>query len=182
VGLLHPLVIEELELPRRGYRWTPAMGGYFVPFDDGTSLQLWDDEAKADEELKRFSPKDVEGRHAMHRLMHRCVGRDSSAGRSGRGIGRAPTRDQLEERLGHDPDAIGLLFEWSMAELMERYLTDERMQIAYMGQGVVGTFASPYDSALHPSTSITIAQARWWRTGRMGVCHRWNGDGLISHS
>jgi phytoene dehydrogenase-like protein len=60
-------------------------------------------------------------------------------------IGRAPTREQLEDRLGHDPDAIGLLFEWSMAELMERYLTDERMQIAYMGQGVVGTFASPYD-------------------------------------
>jgi phytoene dehydrogenase-like protein len=56
-----------------------------------------------------------------------------------------PTREQLEDRLGHDPDAIGLLFEWSMAELMERYLTDERMQIAYMGQGVVGTFASPYD-------------------------------------
>ena len=145
VGLLHPLVIEELELPRRGYRWTPAMGGYFVPFDDGTSLQLWDDEAKADEELKRFSPRDVEGRHAMHALMHRVCDAIRPLGDRDVWIGRAPTREQLEERLGHDPDAIGLLFEWSMAELMERYLTDERMQIAYMGQGVVGTFASPYD-------------------------------------
>ena len=76
VGLLHPRVIEELELPRRGYRWTPATGGYFVPFDDGSSIQLWDDEAQADEELRRFSPRDVKGRHDMHgliRKMCRCA-------------------------------------------------------------------------------------------------------------
>jgi phytoene dehydrogenase-like protein len=61
VGLLHPTVIAELELPRRGYRWTPAMGGYFVPFEDGSSIQLWDDEARAEAELKAFSPRDVRG-------------------------------------------------------------------------------------------------------------------------
>ena len=31
-GLLHPLVIEELNLPARGYSWTPALNGLFVPF------------------------------------------------------------------------------------------------------------------------------------------------------
>src|ERR1700721_3380231 len=29
-GLLHPLVLEELDLPARGYRWTPAVNGLFV--------------------------------------------------------------------------------------------------------------------------------------------------------
>ena len=58
---------------------------------------------------------------------------------------RAPSRDAIEARLGHDPDAIGLLFEWSMAELMDRFLVDERMKMAYMGQGVVGSAASPFD-------------------------------------
>ena len=58
---------------------------------------------------------------------------------------RAPTREQMEERLGNDEEARGLLFDWSMAEFVERYLSDERLQIAYLGQGVIGTNASPFD-------------------------------------
>ncbi len=33
-----------------------------------------------------------------------------------------------------------------MAELVERYLIDERLQSAYLGQGVIGTNASPFDA------------------------------------
>ncbi len=145
VGLLHPLVIRELDLPGHGFEWTPAAGGYFVPFDDGSSIQLWDDEAKADEELRRFSPRDVQGRHDMHRLMHGVCDLLRPMDERDVWIGRAPAREQLEERLGHDRDMIGLLFEWSMAELMDRYLHDERMKLAYMGQGIVGTHASPFE-------------------------------------
>jgi phytoene dehydrogenase-like protein len=145
VGLLHPLVMKELDLPGRGFRWTPASGGYFVPFEDGSSIQLWDDEEKADAELRKFSPRDVAGRHAMHALMRRVADAIRPGDEHDSWIGRAPTRTQLEERLGHDAEAIGLLFEWSQAELLERFLVDERMQLAYMGQGVVGTFASPFD-------------------------------------
>ena len=31
-GLLHPLVIRELDMIRRGYDFTPALNGLFVPF------------------------------------------------------------------------------------------------------------------------------------------------------
>src|ERR1700742_1367001 len=41
-GLLHPLVIEELGLERLGFAWMPATAGLFVPFEDGSSVQLWD--------------------------------------------------------------------------------------------------------------------------------------------
>src|SRR6516165_642485 len=44
VGLLHPLVIDELRMADYGFRWMPATAGLFVPFDDGTSVQLWDDD------------------------------------------------------------------------------------------------------------------------------------------
>ena len=145
VGLLHPLVIDELDMAGHGFEWTPAAGGYFVPFDDGSSIQLWDDEARAESELRRFSPKDVKGRRDMHHLMHEIVDRLRPADERDVWLGRAPTREQIEERLGHDPDMIGLLFDWSMAELLDRFLHDERMHLAYMGQGVVGTFASPFD-------------------------------------
>ncbi len=60
-------------------------------------------------------------------------------------IGEPPTREQLNDRLGSDEEARGLLFDWSMAEFVERYLSDERLQIAYLGQGVIGTNASPFD-------------------------------------
>src|SRR5487761_1241880 len=59
-GLLHPLVIEELGLPARGFQWTPAVNGLFVPFLDGSSIQLWDDEERCEEEVRQFSSKDVE--------------------------------------------------------------------------------------------------------------------------
>jgi len=145
VGLLHPLVMRELDLKGHGFTWTPASGGFFVPFEDGSSIQLWDDAARAEAELRRFSPRDVEGRRAMHDLMHRVADRIRPPGDGDVWIGRPPTRAQLEERLGHDPEMIGLLFEWSMVEFAERYLHDERMQMVYLGQGIVGTFASPFD-------------------------------------
>jgi len=145
-GLLHPRVIADLALERRGYRWTPAMGGYFVPFDDGSSLQLWDDEAKADAELRAFSPPDVAGRHAMHDLMRRACDLLRPPTDEDTWLHRAPDREAIEARLGHDPELIGLLFEWSMAEFLDRYLVDERVKMAYMGQGVVGTAASPFES------------------------------------
>ncbi len=145
VGLLHPKVIEELRLPARGYEWTPAMGGYFVPFDDGSSIQLWDDEAKADAELRAFSPKDLQGRHDMHGLMKRICDALRPLDDRDTWLHRAPSRAVIEEKLGHDGDAIGLLFDWSIADLLDRFLVDERMKLAYMGQGVVGSAASPFD-------------------------------------
>src|SRR6201984_2164251 len=33
-GLLHPLVVADLNFPARGFHWTPAVNGLFVPFLD----------------------------------------------------------------------------------------------------------------------------------------------------
>jgi phytoene dehydrogenase-like protein len=61
-------------------------------------------------------------------------------------IGDAPSRECLENLLADDAEARSLLFDWSMAALVERYLVDERLQTAYLGQGVIGTNASPFDA------------------------------------
>jgi phytoene dehydrogenase-like protein len=155
-GLLHPLVVEELGLPSRGFQWTPAVNGLFVPFLDGSSIQLWDDDDRCEEEVRRFSPKDVDGWRAMSDVVRRLRNLlrpangmlDGSAARGARDmwIGDAPSREQLEDLLAGDSEAHHLLFDWSMAEFVERYLTDERLQIAYLGQGVIGTNASPFDA------------------------------------
>ena len=61
VGLLHPLVIEELDLPGYGFEWIPATAGLFVPFEDGSSVQLWDDDERCEAEIRRLSAGDVDG-------------------------------------------------------------------------------------------------------------------------
>ncbi len=187
-GLLHPLVIEELELPRRGFRWTPAVNGLFVPFLDGTSIQLWDDDARCLEDVRRLSPGDVNGFEAMsdvvRRLRDALRPKPASGGQSedlfagDAWIGEAPTREQIEERLGNDEEARALLFDWSMAEFVERYLKDERLQVAYLGQGVIGTNASPFDKG---TASIRFHHA----SGRLGgMPGMWGyvqgGMGLVS--
>ncbi len=143
-GLLHPLVIEELDFRRYGYRWTPAEAGMFVPFEDGSSVQLWEDADRCREEIQRLSPRDVGGFDAMYAPMKRIREALRPPGEDDLWIGRAPDRDQIEARLGGDREAIDLLFEWSMAEYVERYLEDERLRMALLGQGVIGTNASPY--------------------------------------
>lgn len=144
-GLLHPLVIEELSLPARGFSWTPAVNGLFVPFLDGRSIQLWDDDAKCDAEVERFAPEDAEGFRAMCAVIRRLRDALRPPGKRDVWIGEAPTREQIEERIGDDPEARAVLFDWSMAEFVEHYLRNEQLQVAYLGQGVIGTNASPFD-------------------------------------
>jgi phytoene dehydrogenase-like protein len=187
-GLLHPLVVEELELPRRGFTWTPAVNGLFVPFLDGSSIQLWDDDERCAAEVRALAPGDVEGWRAMNDVVRRL--RDAlrpaptsnlkgpAAYANDLWIGDAPTREQIEDRLANDPEARSVLFDWSMAEFVERYIEDERLQIAYLGQGVIGTNASPFDPG---TASIRFHHA----SGRLGgIPGMWGyvrgGMGMVS--
>ena len=160
-GLLHPLVVEELGLPARGFRWTPAVNGLFVPFLDGSSVQLWDDDAKCDEEIARFAPQDLAGWRAMCDVIRRL--RDALRPESERDLwlGDAPSPEEIDARLGGDSEARSVLYEWSMAEFVEHFLTDNRLQVAMLGQGVIGTNASPFDAG---TASIRFHHA----SGRLG--------------
>jgi phytoene dehydrogenase-like protein len=183
-GLLHPLVIEELELPRRGYTWTPATAGLFVPFLDGSSVQLWDDDERCAAEVRAIAPGDEEGWREMSDVVRRLrdalrpaptrhtKGFASYAGDAW--IGEPPTREQIEDRLGHDAEARAVLFDWSMAEFVENYLQDERLQIALLGQGVIGTNASPFDPGtasirFHHSSGRLGGMAGMWGYVRGGM-------------
>jgi len=89
-GLLHPLVLEELELPRRGYVWTPAVNGLFVPFPDGSSIQLWDDDKLCEAEVHALAPGDVEGFRAMCDVIRRLRDALRPAGAGDLGLGTRP--------------------------------------------------------------------------------------------
>ncbi|GIV79283.1 MAG: FAD-dependent oxidoreductase [Litorilinea sp.] len=160
-GLLHPRVIQELDFPAHGYRWFPATAGLFVPFEDGESVQLWDDDQRCEAEIRRLSPQDVEGWRAMGDLLRRTRDALRPDGPGDLWLGRPPSREQIEARLGGDEEARQLLFAWSMVEFVEHYLRDERLQTALLGQGVIGTNASPYDPG---TASVRFHHA----SGRLG--------------
>ena len=173
-GLLHPLVLQELELERRGYVWTPAVNGLFVPFLDGTSIQLWDDDVRCEAEVRRLAPGDVEGWRAMGAVIRRLRDALRPPGAGDMWVGEPPTREQIEERLGADEEARAVLFDWSMAEFVERYVQDERLQCAYLGQGVIGTNASPFDNGtasirFHHSSGRLGGMAGMWGYVRGGM-------------
>jgi phytoene dehydrogenase-like protein len=160
-GLLHPLVIEELDLVRRGFRWTPASNGLFLPFLDGTSIQLWEDDERCENEIRRFSPRDLKGWRAMNDAIRRMRDALRPAGKRDLWLGDAPRDEEIFDRLGGDEEARRVLFDWSMAEFVEHYLQDERLQCGYLGQGVIGTNASPFDKG---TASIRFHHA----SGRLG--------------
>jgi phytoene dehydrogenase-like protein len=177
-GLLHPLVVSELKLPERGFRWSPAVNGLFVPMLDGSSIQLWDDDDACETEVGRFAPGDVSGWRAMNDVIRRLRDKLRPDGDGDVWIGEPPTQEQIERLLGSDDEAKHLLFDWSMAEFVEHYLRDERLQMAYLGQGVIGTNASPFDAG---TASIRFHHA----SGRLcGMPGMWGyvkgGMGMVS--
>ena len=50
---------------------------------------------------------------------------------------------EIEELVGHDPEAIEVLFSESIASVVEGHVSDERLRTALHGQGVIGTNAGP---------------------------------------
>jgi hypothetical protein len=95
-GLLHPLVIRELDMVGHGYHFTPAVNGLFVPFEDGSSVQLPDaDETRCEAEIRRIAPRDVAGYRAMQAVFERCNAVVRADADDGLWVGEPPTREQI---------------------------------------------------------------------------------------
>ena len=145
-GLLHPLVIDELDLPARGFRLDARQQrpvrslSSTAPAFNCTMMT-----SSAKPKSARFAPRDLEGWRAMSDVIRRLRDALRPPGEQDVWIGDAPTGNNSKSASATTTKHAALLFEWSMAEFVERYLTDERLQIAYLGQGVIGTNASPFD-------------------------------------
>ena len=175
-GLLHPVVVSELGLIERGFKWTAAEAGLFVPFEDGYAIQLWEDSSRCETEIQRFASGDVAGWRAMSRVIGRTRDALRPPNQDDLWLNPEPTREEIERRLHGDPEARSLLFEWSMADFLEHFLGSERLQTALLGQGVIGTNASPFDPGtasihFHHSSGRMSGNAGAWGyvTGGIGV-------------
>ncbi len=147
VGLLDERVIRELDLERRGYRVFVCDPNLWCPLPDGGSVAMFRDRRRTAAHLREngFSERDVRGVIAYEEMFERlrALLRQGPAGDTW--AGESPSRDELEEILGHDGELISVAFEESIADTLDRYVADERIKHALFGQGVIGAFAGPRD-------------------------------------
>lgn len=59
-SLLQPRIIEDLDLPRFGYRIYPKNPSFFTAFPDGRHIFFWQEMKKTVEEIAKFSKRDAE--------------------------------------------------------------------------------------------------------------------------
>jgi phytoene dehydrogenase-like protein len=174
VGLLHPLVIQELGLHDRGYRVDIVDPHLWCPFEDGTSITLWNDPARSAASVAQLAPGDVDGYLAYEALFAR-LRRALRNGARDTWVGAAPDRAEIEELLQHDSEALDVVFDASIADVVERHVRDDRVRTALHGQGIIGTYAGPRDSGtaavhlLHASGSVAGVEGAWgYVRGGMG--------------
>src|SRR6185436_13904512 len=81
----------------------------------------------------------------------------------------------LEDLLAGDAEAIEVMFEASIADVIERHVRDERLRTALHGQGIIGTYAGPRDPGtaavhlMHASGTLDGEPGAWgYVQGGMG--------------
>jgi phytoene dehydrogenase-like protein len=147
VGLLDEVVVRELELERRGYRVFVCDPNLWCPLPDGRSIALYCDTGRTAEHLRAggFADADVRGMLAYEDVFGRLRKLLRHGPRGDTWQGSSPSRDELSDALGHDEELISVLFSESIADMLDRYVADERIKHALFGQGVIGAFAGPRD-------------------------------------
>src|SRR3954451_18313169 len=146
VGLLDEIVIRELDLRRRGYECWVADPNLWVPFEDGTSFAQWLDPAKTKSSLDALgvSAADQAGYWAYEEIFDEIRKRLRTAGRDS-WIGDTPTRAEIEELLHGEQTMLDIVFDASIAEVLDDFIGEQRLKDALFGQGVIAAYGGPKD-------------------------------------
>jgi phytoene dehydrogenase-like protein len=143
-GLLDPLVISELGLAERGVSITIADPALFIPFDDGTALVDWADEDRTVAGMRELgiTDADIRGYQDYNERFDRAR-RLLRKGPRDVWVGESPSRAEIEELLGGERELIDIVFEASIAEVLDDCVSDQRIKDALYGQGLIGAWGGP---------------------------------------
>ena len=174
VGLLDPVVIDDLGLRRAGLRIFPVDPTQWTPFDDGTSLYQWRDAAATAAAVAAVSPADAEGFVRYDALFDRIRDRLRHGPLGDTWDDPPPDEAALAALFADDPEARDVVLEAPIADVVERHVRDDRLRGALHGQGIIGTFAGPRD----PGTAWVHAHHRLGLLGGWGFVE--GGMGQVS--
>lgn len=139
-GSLEPRVVADLELERHGLTFTHPDPTLMFPFPDGRAFVGWRDRAQVAEQIRRFSPRDVDGYAALFEYLNRF------AERLGASLFEAPpTLRELVSRLEtpEDEEAFAKVFLGSVSDLLDEFLESAHLKSMLAMLGVMSNWLSP---------------------------------------
>ena len=144
VGLLDALIIDELELRRRGVEIRLADPELFIPFEDGTAFVQWLDHERTEAGMRAagFAERDIEGLAAYNEVFDR-IRRLLRKGHRDTWIGDSPSRAEIEEMLGGERELVDVVFEASIADVLDEHISDQRLKDALCTQGLIAVHGGP---------------------------------------
>jgi phytoene dehydrogenase-like protein len=163
MSLMPPTIINELELPRHGYKIYP-MGPYYQAFPEGGSIKLYADDAQRNhDEVSKWSKNDAD---AMPRWDAWLEGLAEVLGplllTVPPALGSHKPRDLAEtlrlawRHRGLDVRTIAdvtRLMTMSIADLLDDWFESPQVKGALAVNGVIGTWAGPFE----PGTAYVMA-------------------------
>ncbi len=177
VGLLDPGVIAELELERRGLHIRVADPELYIPFEDGSAFIQWLDQDRTDAALREMGApeSDVHGLRDYNETFDR-IRRLLREGERDAWTGDSPSRAEIESMLEGDQQLIDIVFEASIAEVLDEHFTDQRIKDALYIQGLIAAYGGPREPGtalihlMHHMSSIVGHPGCWgYVTGGMGA-------------
>ena len=91
-----------------------------------------------------MSAKDIDGYWAYEHLFDE-IRKRLRKGERDTWLGESPTRAEIEELLQGEQTMIDVVFDASIAEVLDDHIGDERIKTALFGQGIIGAWAGPRD-------------------------------------
>ncbi len=135
-SLFRPEIARALDLEAYGlllYAKEPRM---FVPLLDGGHFFVWRDEARTCEELRRIHVPDAEAIPRWNAFWD-----EVAAAIRPLLLGEPPSTAEVERALG--PERFHLAVRASAADTVEAFFESDEVRGAFVGQGIIGTFAGP---------------------------------------
>lgn len=167
--MLQSKVIDDLELRKHGFDVIPLDPVRFLPFPDGTYINLWRDTDRMIEEIRAISPRDAEAYPAWNRFWEKAARLVQHYV-----LSPAPTLAELFDRARAtgDEEVLETLLTVSMKDLVEEHFESEQIRGAFIGaaeSGDPGATGSAYARAYFTIDRFTDPKNMGLAKGSMGA-------------
>ena len=115
-----------------------------------------------------MSKKDIDGYWAYEDLFDEIRKRLRTGARD-TWLGDSPSRAELEELLHGEQTMIDVVFDASIADVLDEYVTDQRLKDALFGQGIIGACAGPEGQGHRVRSSSCTSRATSRARARCGA-------------
>jgi phytoene dehydrogenase-like protein len=139
-GSLEPRIMADLKLEEHGLRWHYPDPSMVMPFPGGRAFVAWRDRARVQEELRKFSEKDVEGYGRVFTFF------EDFARRIGVSLFEPPP--SLRELAGRlktpeDEAAFSKIFFGNLRDLLDEYIESDELKALIGMVGIMSNSVGP---------------------------------------